>query len=108
MELSSHHVVVGKKSSYRWVNRQGNTEHVSLSSHVTLRGAFLESTVLVASEDSGGGSEKSVPAVSPGEHLHSRERPKEPGLFISSETTLSGYLITALKYLSRERRSETR
>lgn len=43
----------------------------------------------------------------PWEHLHSREIPKELGLFILSDTMLSGYLITALKYLSRERRSET-
>lgn len=56
-----------------------------------------------ASEDGGGGSEKSSPDISPGEHLHSRERPRESGLFISSETTLSGYLITALKCLSKER-----
>lgn len=41
-------------------------------------------------------------AAFPLEPLYSWERPKECGLFISSETTLNGYLITVLKYLHRD------
>lgn len=51
---------------------------------------------------------KSGQAAPPGKHLPSRKRPKEPNLFISSETMLSDYLITALKYLSRETWFEAR
>lgn len=100
---------MGKKSSCHWVNRQGNTEHeVIISARDTNESLpGIHCATPVASKDNGGVSEKSGRAISPREHLHSRERPKELGLFIS-ETTLSGYLITALKYLSRERRSETR
>lgn len=90
---------------YHWVNRQGNTEHeVIISTRDVNKG--LPGTRCAAREagkDGGGGSEKSSPDISPGEHLHSRQRPRESGLFISSETVLSGYLITVLKYLSRER-----
>lgn len=77
-----------------------------LSLHVTLMGAFLESTVLCRwprfASGHFGGPEKSRWAFFPLEHLHSWEKPKELSLFISSETTLSGYLITVLKYLHRE------
>lgn len=102
---------MGKKSLYYWVNRQGNTEHeVIISARDTNKSLpGIHCAVSVASEDKTGGSEKSSRALgfSWGMHWHSRERPKEPGLFIS-ETKLSGYLITAFKYLSRERQSETR
>lgn len=39
---SSHRVVVGKQSSYCWVNRQGNTAPDVVLSAVTLMAAFLE------------------------------------------------------------------
>lgn len=95
---------MGKKSLYHWVNRQGNTEHeVIISARDINKGLHgIHCAAPEASKDGAGGL-KSSPDISPGEHLHSRERPRESGLFLSSETTLSGYLITALKYLSRER-----
>lgn len=101
---SSHRVAVGKKSSYHWVNRQGNTEHEVIISARDINESLPGITVQCWwPGKTTVGAWRRVAKPSPGEHLSSRERPKEPSLFISSEMMLSGYLITALKHLSRER-----